>query len=82
MNTNKTLSGSGWTVDVVKQVLANGGKIEPFNSAYRKIFFRKPVFSPCKDGWNRFFQEGAPEFRGPGLVPVAVADAALNAMQS
>ena len=77
-NPTNSVSGQGWTVDLVKKVLANGGKLEQFNSAYAKIFIRRPVQKQSKDALNCFFQEGAPEFSNPTLVPIAVAYAALN----
>lgn len=75
MSTATRQPGAGWTPELVKKVLAGGGKIEPFNRAYVRIFARRPTFPPAADPLNRFFQEGAPEFSAPSLVPAEVAAA-------
>jgi hypothetical protein len=70
---NSRTTGGGWTVDLVKKVLAAGGKVTPFNTGYMKIFVRRPTLAPSSDGMNRFFQEGGPEYSSPGLVPMNIA---------
>ena len=73
---NPTTVATGWTPDLVKRVLNEGGMLSPFNEAFLKIVMRRPVQALSADAHNRFFQQGAPEFGSPTLVPFAVAQAA------
>lgn len=73
-----TVSGLGWSAEKVAELLrARRAKLEPFNRAYLKIALCKPPLSSAKDPMNRFFQEGAPEYNAPSLVPIDVARDAL-----
>lgn len=74
-----TSTGAGWTSKMVRQLLADGAaKVEPFNSAFVRLFMKKPDLPPSTNPLNRFFQEGSPEYSAAGLVPKSVYDEAVN----
>ena len=70
--TTPTTTGSSWTTDLVKRLLNEGGMLSAFNDGYLKVYRRRPAQAPSDDPLNRFFQEGAPEFSSPVLVPFAI----------
>lgn len=69
-----------WSTDLVKHVLTEGGFISEFNAAYLRISRRRPSLPLSSVPLNRFFQEGAPDFTAPVLVPYDVAKAAVAEM--
>lgn len=74
-----TSTGAGWTSKTVRQVLADGtAQVEPFNSAFVRLFMKKPGLPASTDPLNRFFQEGSPDYSAASLVPKAVYDEAIN----
>lgn len=65
-------SGAGWTVELVKQAIERGAKLERFNAAYVKLYMKRPAVKPVQ-----FMDFGLPEFGQASLVPMAVVKAAV-----
>lgn len=70
-------TGVGWTTDLVKRLLNEGGVLSSFNDGFLKVHRRRPVQTLSTDPLNRFFQEGAPELSSPTLVPFAIGQQAV-----
>lgn len=69
--------------ETIERLVAEGVKVEPFNSAYVKFSRRRPEVDPAtiKDPLDRFIAEGSSDWLSPFLVDREAYEAALSAAE-